>query len=577
MRRLYHERLEKKAFKMSIILILRDLEPQDRARIVDELTAKEFAIPYSNKKTISRTTIYAWLKEYREREDPSGVLMHKERSDRLSFRLLTDEQKKALTRWRYDNKYRTVAQLREELSVHESTNSGKLPSESTIARFLRTVGLDRRTLLKKDWAPVKVRLAYEAPYPQRLWMADTKGPNLNVKDPKNPGKLIIAKLVVVIDDNSRYLPGARYIYENEENEAVIMWMLMEAIALYGVPDILYLDRGGPYIGHNLKRAALLLGCRISHTNVRDAAAKGKIEKMLKFFYEKLETELMTFSSPVTIEEANLYLTALIRQDYHRTVHSATGQTPEERFFAYPANYRRFVSRKTLLMIFLPCAKAFVSKTGLIHLHKQEYLVPDTGVYDKYVEARWDKADPSKVYVWYEDRFIGEANLYLKENDFLKRAELLERVIKEREIVLPEFTEVPLYSYLERKLAAHRLEVENLSLNDELVQLKSKRAKVKAELIKLPEKLPEQAPPTSGLAEFRVDHFLHLLSVLFKRRLSAHERLAVHTAWQKYGPFDEALARKTVGTLLGENHPVSDLTGYLDALRIAAIASPKGEA
>jgi mRNA deadenylase 3'-5' endonuclease subunit Ccr4 len=168
MRRLYHERLEKKAFKMSIVLMLRDLEPEDRSRIVNELTAKEFEIPYSNKKTISRTTLYAWLKEYQEREDPSGVLMHKERCDRLSFRLFTEEQKKALMRWRYENKYRTVAQLREELSVHESINSGKLPSESTIARFLRTVGLDRRTLLKKDRAPVKVRLAYEAPYPQRL-------------------------------------------------------------------------------------------------------------------------------------------------------------------------------------------------------------------------------------------------------------------------------------------------------------------------------------------------------------------------------------------------------------------------
>jgi len=574
MRRLYDERLDKKAFKMSIVMMLRDLNPEERARMIAKLTTKEFDIPYSKKKTLSKTTIYDWLKEYRDAEDRSKVLVHKERSDRENFRQLTREQMNALVRWRYDNKYRTIVQLREELMEYEETRGDKIPSESTIGRFLKSVGLDRQTLIKTGIPTAKIRLSYEAPYPQRLWLADTKGQNLYVKDPNNPKKTCIAKPIVFMDDNSRYIPIFRYVYENGENEAEIMQMFMQAVSVFGVPDTLYLDRGGPYMGHSLKKAAELIGCRIMHTNVRDAPAKGKIEKIMRFFYEKLETELMTKACPVTIEEANQSMMALICQEYHRTDHSSTGQTPEERYFAYPEEYRRFVSQKSLYKIFLPYAKSYVSKTGLIHLNKHEYLVPDAALYGKYVEVRSDSADISMVYVWYKDKFIGEAYEYSVNNDFISRQELQEKIIKRPQILLPALTEVPIYNYLERKLSAHRLEVENMSMNDELIQLKTKRAKVKAELIKLPQKPPGQASSTVDNEEFTADKLIHLLSILLKHNLSAHERLAIHMTWLRYGPFDEALVRKTVGTLLGESHPVSDLTGYLDSLRIAAISSIK---
>src|SRR4030067_2255270 len=115
--------------KMSIGLMLPDLEPKERARTIAELTAKEFSIPYSDKTTISRTTIYEWLREYRRTRDRETALLNKERSDRESFRRLTDIQKNSLMVWRYGNKYRTIEQLREELMAHGEICSGYIPSE----------------------------------------------------------------------------------------------------------------------------------------------------------------------------------------------------------------------------------------------------------------------------------------------------------------------------------------------------------------------------------------------------------------------------------------------------------------
>jgi len=573
MRRLYHQRLEKKAFKMAIVLMIRDLEPEERSLRIDELAKQQFDIPYSGKKTLSRAVIYRWLKQYKQSTDPVGVLVPKERSDKNKFRKLTEGQKKALLRWRYDNTYRTVSQLREELLAHEST-ANQVPSESTIARFLRSVNLDKKTLLSKDTPRAKVRLAYEAPYPQYLWHADTKGPNLYVQDPDNTDQVRLAKLILFLDDNSRYVVAASYHFE--ENELTVMLLFRQAISLYGVPNSLYVDRGSPYMGKSLKRAATILGCHIMHTQTRDCAAKGKVEKGLRLFYEHLESELALHQPPLTIDQANEYLAAIIGQGYHRNVHSATGQTPEERFFSFPAEYRRFVAKNALALVFLPRARSRVSKVGLIHINKLQYLVPSLSLYGQWVEVRYDHQDYSFVHCWYEDQYYGEAHVYLPENNYLKRQALMAKLQEVSNITIPPVTEVPLYSYLERKLAAHRMEVEEADINSALALVKAKKEHVKAALLKVPQTALEVAD-TSGTLErdnsnkFDAGSLTHLLAVLLKRTLDAHDRLSIHTLWQAYGPFNEELVRKTVGQLLGDGYPVSNLAVYLEAIRVAVLS------
>ena len=413
MRRLYHERLEKKAFKMSLVLQLRDLEPEERSRKIDELSTQTLAIPFSRKKTLSRSVIYQWLKDYAESHDPGQVLVSQERSDRDSFRRLSQAQKNALAIWREQNPYRSAAELREELMAHPQTSQDPIPSESTIVRFLRSRQLDRKRLLQRGTVKAKIRLSYESPYPQWLWLADTKGPNLWVVDPEHPGKTRLAKPIVLMDDNARFVVAACYVFE--DNEVLIMQLFRGAIASYGIPNSLYVDRGSPYMGQSLQRAATLLGCKIIHTKPRDASAKGKVERIMRSFYERLETELILRQPPPTLEEANEYLAAFMSQDYHRRVHSETGQTPEERFFHFPPKYRRFVSQEVLTLVFLPCSRSKVSKTGLIHLNKQEYLVPDAILYKQWVEVRYDLLNPTKVYVWWRDRYYGEACISLNEH------------------------------------------------------------------------------------------------------------------------------------------------------------------
>lgn len=563
MRRLHHERQQIQAFKKAIVLELRDLEPEERSRMIDELTTRTFHIPFSQKRTLSRSVIYHWLKEFTESYDQSNVLLPKQRLDRDTFRCLTLEQKACLKSWRWENHHRSADQLREELMAHPETNNAAIPSESTIVRYLRSLNLDRQTLLQQGTVQAKTRLSYQSPYPQWLWLADTKGPNLYVVDPANPVKTRLTKPIVFLDDNARFVVAACYVFE--DNELLVMHLFRGAIATYGIPNSLYVDRGSPYMGKALQRAATLLGCKIIHTRPRDCSAKGKVERIMRSVYEHLETELVLKQPPLTIEEANEYLTALISQDYHRRVHSETGQTPEERFFQFPPQYRRFVSLKSLTMIFLPCTPSKVSKTGLIHLNKHQYLVGDTRLYKQWVEVRFNLLDLSKVYVWWQDRYYGEACIYVAQNDYMKRQEHLERLQQLVQEPRP-LVYVPPYSRLERKLAEYRQEIAELELNDALNHTLAKKEQIKAELTPLV--TPSASPKDEG-AEFGLDSCTHLLSVLLRRPLDARERLALATVWHHYGPWPEELVRQTVGRLLGKGHPVSDLMGYLDALRLAA--------
>jgi transposase InsO family protein len=564
---------------MSIILPLLHLDPEGRSRAIDELAGRELPIPYSNKKTLTRATIYRWLKGYRAVFDPGAALLQKPRRDRGKFRSLSEPQQSAILRWRYDNPYRTAEDLRQELLAHAATGQDTVPSEATIVRFLRSAGLDRRTMLlerkaKETGRPVKtVRLAFEAPYPQHIWQADTKGPRLMVQDPQNPEGLLEAKLIIFMDDHSRYVTGARY--GITEDEAHVMAIFCSAIATYGVPDILYVDLGSPYIGHSLLRSAALVGCRVLHPPRADASAKGKVEKQMQPFNEKLESELALLPAPLSVDEANEFLAAFISQHYHIRVHSSTNERPIDRYSSFPQEYRRFVSEQTLAMIFLPCATSKVSKTCLIRLRNIQYLVPDPRLAGQRVEVRYDPLDPGRALIFFKDEFRGEACVHNNTSDFLSRQAELSRMENALRSAIktgipPEGT-VPYYSFLERKLAAYRMERESFSeINTELAALREKKAMVKATLA------DRSSGAQGGNASpvFGHQELAHLLAVLLKRRLASDERLKVAVLWEHYGPLNEALVRTTVGRLLGEGR--SEVSACLDAIRIAACSKSSKE-
>jgi len=552
-----------KEFRMSFVNRIKDLNPKDRAKVIDEILQGRYVIPFSNRETLSKTTLYRWLREFRESADAGTALSGEIRKDRGSFPSLTEEQKAALLRWRYDNAYRTAEDLREELLNHENTCNPPPPSTSTIARFLRSEGLSRDNILFGIKPQAKIRLAFEAEYPQQIWMADTKGPDVYVLDPKDPSRHVKAMPICIEDDNSRYAVSVRYVVE--ENESAVMALFCQAVLLYGIPEIFYVDRGPAYSGKSLKKAASLIGCNVILCARRSPESKGKQEKLLRTIHERFEHEMKAAGKAnATLEEYNQYLTAYIARDYNRKVHNSTGQTPEERFFAYPAKFRRFVTQDSLLMIFLPCRSASVSKTGLVRVCNGKYLVQDAMLWGKKIQVRYDEQDLSRVYLWYEEKYYGEAHLFIEENDFIQREILTESVRQAPKVPIPMPDQVPVYSRLERQLARYREEMEVFDVNGQLLHNRQKKHEVRSTILSGRSVNINEPKIQSG--DFGIDAFLYLMMKLLRRKFTPSERLTAHALWKSVGPIDEDLVRKVTGRLLGEEHPTSDLKGYLEEIR-----------
>jgi hypothetical protein len=219
------------------------------------------------------------------------------------------------------------------------------------------------------------------------------------------------------------------------------------------------------------------------------------------------------------------------------------------------------------MIFLPCATSKVSKTCLIRLRNIQYLVPDPRLAGQRVEVRYDPLDPGRALIFFKDEFRGEACIHNNTSDFLSRQVELSRMENAlrsatKTDIPPEGT-VPYYSFLERKLAAYRMERESFpEINAELAALREQKGIVKAALA-------EKRAPDVKTSVFGPQEFAHLLAALLKRKLASDERLKVAVLWEHYGPLDEALVRKAVGYLLGEGR--TEVSAYLDAIRIAAMS------
>jgi putative transposase len=564
----------KKEFRMTLINRLKDLTPKERSKLIDEIIQGRHSIPLSAKTSISKTTIYRWLNAFNKCVDAGTVLLGKVRTDKETFKALTEEQMNALKRWRYDNPYRSAEDLRDELMEHESTTTERMPSLSTICRFLKANHLSRFNLIYGNKPQGKIRIAFEAEYPQQIWMADTKGPDVYVIDPKNPSNQVLAKPISFIDDNSRYSVAINYVIE--ENEAAVMALFFQAILLYGIPEILLVDRGSPYAGKSLKRAANLIGCNIIHTAPRDPEAKGKQERVLRTFHERFEHEMMvTGKTTVRLEEYNRYLQAYIAQDYNQKIHSSTNQTPEERFFAFPAKHRRWISKSSLMMVFLPCKTASVSKTGLVRINNLKYMVGDMSLWQQKVEVRYELQDTTRIYVWHDDKYYGEANVFTESNDYLQREAIKEKLSQAPTINLPNIESVPIYGRLERQLAQHREELSDLNINDQIIQNKTKKELVRASLSPGNPSIPSDNA-TIATRVFEVDDFLYLLTKLMRVTLTPSERLIAHTLWRSLGPIDENLVRNTVGRMLGKEHPTSDVKGYLEEIRLCILTKHTGD-
>jgi transposase InsO family protein len=290
---------------------------------------------------LAAATIERWYyKARKEPHDPVGVLRRAVRKDagKISLALALAErlarQHCGYPHWTYRLHYDNLAAL-----VKADPSLGRLPSYSTIRRYMKSRGLRRRRREQAKGRPGEVRAArrrqareirsYEAEHVGSLWHLDFHHGSRKVLTADGRWRRPLA--LGILDDHSRLCCHLQW-YLSETAEDLVHG-LSQAIQKRGLPRALMTDNGAAMLAEEFAEGLLRLGIVHNKTLPYSAHQNGKQES----FWGTLEGRLMEMlgGCELTLDFLNRATCAWMEIEYNRAVHRETGAAPVERFLNAP--------------------------------------------------------------------------------------------------------------------------------------------------------------------------------------------------------------------------------------------------
>ena len=268
---------------------------------------------------------------------------------------------------------------------------------STIARNSFSRMVKEYEMLKEDPSTEnKRRMAFSMQYANQLWQADTMfGPMVGGKQ---------SKLIAFIDDASRVLCHGEFFLE--ENTDSMIRALRAAFYKRGLPEQLLVDNGSIYCSQEITLICARVGCILRHTAVRDAAAKGKIERFFRRVRDQFLIRNLDLSS---IGQLNKQFTHWVEQDYNSTVHSTLGMKPIDRFGVDLSRIRFLSPSESTDEMFYAQETRTVKKDNTFSFQGKRYESP-VDMRGKEVFVRYERHHEGPIILYNNARRLGKARL-----------------------------------------------------------------------------------------------------------------------------------------------------------------------
>ena len=263
-----------------------------------------------------------------------GALRNQVRSDAgghpsvsAALRVVLRQQHRDHPGWSYQLHHDNLKVL-----AKQQPELGRVPSYAVMRRWMKTQGLYRRKRVRVRHTAGARRAAwrleqrevrsYEAEYVGGLFHADFHHASREVLT--RQGQWVRPQLLAVLDDKSRLCcHGQWYLQEDAENFA---HGLQQAFLKRGLSRALMTDNGGAETAAEIAEGLAELGVLHEPTLPYSPYQNAKQE----VFWVPIETRLLAMLEGVpdlTLEQLNQATQAWIELEYHRRVHSETGQTP----------------------------------------------------------------------------------------------------------------------------------------------------------------------------------------------------------------------------------------------------------
>ena len=196
-------------FRYAVIFPLLDerLGQGDQARILDEISAKDYEIPFSTRRKVSRGTAARWLTLYRK----GGIdaLHPRGRQDKGESRTIDTELLNSLLATKREHPDWTVTAVVRKVEEAEGT---RIPVHSVYRAFRQY------DFLPKDGENMR---RFEMECCNDCWMLDAMhGPRVRVEGENGGGTMKKTYCFAFIDDKSRLITHAEF-YLSESGESLL--------------------------------------------------------------------------------------------------------------------------------------------------------------------------------------------------------------------------------------------------------------------------------------------------------------------------------------------------------------------
>ena len=385
------EKMQVAVFRFSVIsdfVTAISMSRAEKKRLLREKCSRKWQIPFSEKTRISRGTIQRWCRIYRNSGGDLKSLYPKDRSDQGKARAMDEETCLSLIGLRLAIPALTVPQLIEQMNAQNRVTPGIVLNNSTVYRFLHQHNLMASQMKK----PVD-RRKFEAELPNDLWQSDVMhGPKVDVD-----GKMRKTYLIAIIDDHSRLIVQARF-YLSEKLSSYLD-AFENAIAARGLPRKLYVDNGAAFRSRHLEYITASLSISLIHAKPYTPQGKGKIER----WFKTVRGNFLPLFKGTGLSQLNDALTRWVRNGYNKKIHSATGQTPFERFTGKMHCLRS--APVNLKDHFRKVARRTVSKDRSVTLNGRLYEAP-VALIGKRVELLYHGSQPENLEIKYQNKSFG---------------------------------------------------------------------------------------------------------------------------------------------------------------------------
>lgn len=346
------------------------------------VSEKPVRMPGGREMHYSPGTLACWESSYRR--GGFDALIPKSRCDTGRSRKLDADAMAAIHRIRGDLPRINATEIYLKLVADGIVNRRDV-SLSTVQRYVKN-----NNLRGAASPAIKDRKAFEEEFAGGMYQGDTLyGPYI-----VENGARRRTYLIMLLDDKTRMIVGGRFFYH--DNAYNFQKVLKDAVATYGIPTKTYVDSGSPYKNEQLSLICGSLGTVLLHTPVRDGASKGKIERNFRTLRSRF-LNTVDASSICSIEELNSMLFEYIRK-HNTTVHSATGQTPADRYLADISRIRMPASREWLNECFMNRIMRRVRNDATVVIDNAYYDVPMQFIRSR-VEIRYLPDDMEHGYIY----------------------------------------------------------------------------------------------------------------------------------------------------------------------------------